>query len=534
MKRLVALYEAIDTTNSTKNKVTALAEYFRSAPPRDAIWTLYYFLGRKQKRLVKRKIIQSAIQELSGLPEWLFEESYTAVGDLAETIALLTETIGTKSLSDIPLHQWIEERLPRLAKASDEAQKTILKDWWRELSTEEVFILNKLMTGGFRSGVSARLVVRGLVEAFKWDEAVLSEKLIGEWPVTEDWFLSLGSAEREGLSLYPYPFFLASPTDSNPSELGPLTDFAVEWKWDGIRSQIVKREGQVAVWSRGEELITQSFPELLELGKCLADGTVLDGEILAFADDKVRAFADLQKRLQRKKVSEKMVKENPVVFLAFDCLQAAGTDLRDRALSERRAILEEMVRDIASPALQASVLVTSQSWDELAEIRTESRSRGVEGLMLKRWTSVYQMGRKKGDWWKWKVDPMTLDAVMLYAQAGHGKRANLYTDYTFGLWKDGQLVPFAKAYSGLTNEEIVKLDGWIRKNTREKFGPVRSVEAQKVFEIAFEGIQLSPRHKAGIAVRFPRILRERLDKKPDEADSLATAMELLQSSSERL
>ncbi|RYG56274.1 MAG: cisplatin damage response ATP-dependent DNA ligase, partial [Proteobacteria bacterium] len=302
---------------------------------------------------------------------------------------------------------------------------------------------------------------------------------------------------------------------------------AVEWKWDGIRSQIVKREGQVAIWSRGEELISQSFPELIELGKSLADGTVLDGEILAFANDKVRAFADLQKRLQRKKVSDKMVKENPVVFYAFDCLQVHNTDIRDQPLRERRLALDTIVDELKHPSLRSSTLINMDSWEKLLELRGESRSRGVEGLMLKRWSSVYQMGRKKGDWWKWKIDPMTLDAVMLYAQAGHGKRANLYTDYTFGLWKDDKLVPFAKAYSGLSNEEINKLDAWIRKNTLEKFGPVRSVKAHKVFEIAFEGIQLSPRHKAGIAVRFPRILRERLDKKMEEADTLATAMELL-------
>ncbi len=533
MKRLVALFEAIDTTTSTNNKITALADYFRIAPPRDAIWTLYYFLGRKQKRLVKRKVIQTAIQELSGLPDWLFEESYSAVGDLAETIALLTETLAGKAFVELPLHQWIEERLPLLTKVKDDEQKIILQNWWRELPTTDVFILNKLLTGGFRSGVSARLVVRGLAQAFQWDEAIISEKLIGEWPVTEAWFLGLGSAEREGLSLYPYPFCLASPTDADPAELGSISDFAVEWKWDGIRAQIVKRHNQLAIWSRGEELVTQSFPELLALGEYLGDGTVLDGEILPFADEKVRAFADLQKRLQRKKVSEKMVREHPVVFLAFDCLEVGGIDQRDQPLSKRRQELDAIVGALNLPTLQSSGLIDRHSWEELAAIRMESRIRGVEGLMLKRWSSLYQMGRRKGDWWKWKIDPMTLDAVMLYAQAGHGKRANLYTDYTFGLWKEGQLVPFAKAYSGLTHDEIVKLDGWIRKNTKERFGPVRSVEAQKVFEIAFEGIQVSPRHKAGIAVRFPRILRERSDKKPEDADSLGTAMELLNAPPEK-
>lgn len=528
MKRLVKLFQDIDTTTSTKTKVSAFANYFREAPPRDAVWTLYYFLGRKQKRLIKRATIQSAVQEISGLSPWLFDECYTVVGDLAETIALLTETITQgKSPSDLPLHQWIEERLPRLSRGTEEEQKSILKEWWRELSRDEVFLLNKLMTGSFRSGASARLVIRGLVEAFSWDEAILSEKLIGDWPVTEAWFRSLGVAEREGLSLYPYPFFLASPTDTEAEALGSPEDFAIEWKWDGIRAQIVVRQGQVAIWSRGEELISQSFPELLAMARGLPNGTVLDGEILAFAEDQLRPFADLQKRLQRKKVSDKMVKSNPVVFTAFDCLQHNERDLRGEALSVRRQILNSVVADHNHPALIASLLVEAKTWPELYALRSESRERRVEGLMLKRWSSVYQMGRKKGDWWKWKIDPMTLDAVMLYAQAGHGRRANLYTDYTFGLWKDGVLVPFAKAYSGLTNEEILKLDAWIRKNTLEKYGPVRSVTHAKVFEIAFEGIQISTRHKAGIAVRFPRILRERLDKKIEDADTLENALELL-------
>ncbi len=533
MRRLVDLFQAIDTTTSTKGKVAALADYFRAAPPRDAIWTLYYFLGRRQKRLVKRSVIQEAVQELSGLPVWLFDECYTVVGDLAETIALLTESGRPKQLSDVPLHVWVEERLAALGRLPDEEQKRLLQSWWQELTTAEVFVVNKLITGAFRSGVSQRLVIRGLSEAFGWDEAVLSERLIGDWPVTEEWFASLGNAEREGFHLYPYPFFLASSTDDEPESLGALDDFAVEWKWDGIRSQIVKREGQIAIWSRGEELISGSFPDLIEMAKHLPDGTVLDGEILAFAGETVRPFADLQKRLQRKKVSERMQKDIPVAFLAFDCLQWGGVDLRDKSLRERRDRLEDLALTLHHPKLKVSPLVDAGDWPSLARQREGSRERLVEGLMLKRWSSVYQIGRKKGDWWKWKVDPMTLDAVLLYAQAGHGKRANLYTDYTFGLWKGDTLVPFAKAYSGLSNEEIGKLDAWIRRNTIERFGPVRSVKAERVFEIAFEGIQLSPRHKAGIAVRFPRILRERTDKQPIDADSVATAMELMHVADDR-
>ncbi len=383
------------------------------------------------------------------------------------------------------------------------------------------------MTGSFRAGVSSRLVTRALAEAFHWEEATLSERLIGDWPVTKEWFLSLGDVQEKGTSLKPYPFFLASPIDDEVSELGEISDFAIEWKWDGIRAQIVKRAGQVAIWSRGEELISQSFPELMAMASELDDGTIIDGEILAFADGKPRPFAELQKRLQRKKVSEKMTKSNPVVFFAFDCLEFQGEDFRKSSLRKRRDQLETLVSSKNLSALYASPLVSSVTWDELYSQRGESRERLVEGLMLKRWDSHYQIGRKKGDWWKWKVDPMTLDAVLLYAQAGHGRRANLFTDYTFALWKEGTLVPFAKAYSGLSNEEIVALDAWIRKNTKERFGPVRSVTAERVFEIAFEGIQLSPRHKAGIAVRFPRILRERSDKRIEDADTLETAMELL-------
>lgn len=526
MKRLVALYQDIDNTTSTKEKTGHLAAYFRAAPPRDAVWTLYYFMGRKQKRLLKRSILQEAIQDVSGLPTWLFDECYSVVGDLAETISLLSND-KTKIAEDIPLHIWIEERIPALVAMAPEAQKETLKNWWRELSSSSIFLLVKLITGGFRSGVSERIVIRALSEAFEIPEARLAERLIGDWPATVSFFESLASDEDPGESLLPYPFFLASPTDEMPDGLGDSREFACEWKWDGIRAQIVRRSGQTAIWSRGEELISASFPELLEMAERLPDGTVIDGEILLFSGDQVRPFGDLQKRLQRKKIGEKMLKDFPASFLAFDCLQWASTDLRERPLSERRVRLESLHASLQNPTLRISTLLSGENWDELRQQREESRERAVEGLMLKRWSSPYQSGRKKGDWWKWKVEPMTLDAVLLYAQPGHGKRATLYTDYTFGIWRDKQLVPFAKAYSGLSNDEIVELDGWIRKNTLERFGPVRSVKAERVFEIAFEGIGESTRHKSGLAVRFPRILRERRDKTIAEADSLESAKELM-------
>lgn len=526
MKRTVALYQAIDDTTSTKEKTAHLVEYFRSAPAADAVWTLYYFMGKKQKRLVKRSILQDAILEASGLPIWLFDECYSVVGDLAETIALLWDDKGAIA-EDQPLHIWVEERLPALAAMTPEEQKELLKAWWRELSTPSIFLLIKLMTGGFRSGVSERIVVRALSEALDVPEARLSERLIGEWPVTAAFFESLAGEYDASESLLPYPFFLASPADEIPDSLGDCKEFACEWKWDGIRAQIVRRSAQTAIWSRGEELISGSFPELLRMAEQLPDGTVIDGEILVFSGDEIRPFADLQKRLQRKKVGDKMLKEFPALFLAFDCLQWESVDLRARPLSERRVQLENLHSRMLHPNLRLSPLLASETWDELRAQRAKARERAVEGLMLKRWSSPYQSGRKRGDWWKWKVEPMTLDAVLLYAQPGHGKRATLYTDYTFGIWRDKQLVPFAKAYSGLSNDEIVELDGWIRKNTLERFGPVRSVKAQRVFEIAFEGIGESTRHKSGLAVRFPRILRERRDKTIEEADSLESAKELM-------
>lgn len=437
---------------------------------------------------------------------------------------------------DVPLAVWVEQRLLPLRGLPPETQRERVVAWWSGLDGREAFLLNKLLTGELRVGVSQTLVERALAEVAGVTPAVVAHRLAGAWEPSEDAFRALLAAEEPGGEgeggggPRPYPFCLASPLDREPAELGKLGDIAgwlLEWKWDGIRAQLVRRGGAVHLWSRGEELITERFPELARMAEArLPDGTVLDGEILAWRDGRPLPFAELQKRIGRKKLTERILAETPAVFLAYDLLEEGGRDLRELPLAERRARLEERVAG-GRPLLQLSPALAAASWEEAAREREGARERGTEGLMLKRLASPYHAGRKRGDWWKWKIDPYQVDAVLVYAQAGHGRRASLMTDYTFAVWSDGELVPFAKAYSGLTDEEIVALDGWIRRHTTQKFGPVRSVEPAQVFEVAFEGISLSPRHRSGVAVRFPRIARWRTDKTPEEADTLERLRALL-------
>ena len=539
MKSFAQLYVALDNSTRTNDKVAALVEYFRQAPPEDACWAVYFLTGNRPRQSVPARKLHEYAAEAAGLPLWLFEESYDSVGDIAETIALILPPPATAS--DIPLHQWIVERLTPLRKLDEAAQKAALLGYWQALDVRQRFVFNKLITGGFRVGVSSLLVIRALAGVSGVDAKVISHRLAGDWQPTPDNFASLISMATASFEISkPYPFFLAHPLaiafESFEAELGPRSDWQAEWKWDGIRGQLVKRNGQVFLWSRGEELVSAQFPELLAAAAPLAD-CVLDGEILPMKDGQVMPFTALQKRLGRKNPGKKILADNPVVFVAYDLLEVAGEDWRQRPLHERRARLHQLVYSIAdNTVLQLSDIVRAPSWVTLATARDESRQRGTEGLMLKRRDSVYGVGRAAGkngnDWWKWKIAPMTVDAVLVYAQRGHGKRASLYTDYTFAIWKqDGdkrELVPFAKAYSGLSNEEINIVDAFIRKNTLEKFGPVRTVRAELVFELGFEGIQRSNRHKSGVAVRFPRMLRMRTDKKVDEADSLDTILHLLE------
>jgi len=512
VRAFAELYTALDQTTKTGEKVEALVHYFRIAPPEDAAWAIHFLIGRRIKRLIEtRNLAEWAIAE-AGIPEWIFGDCYSAVGDLAETVALLLP--APSASTDRPLHYWVEERLLALDRDS-------LVWAWREMDEPQRFVWNKLITGEFRVGVSQNLVVRALAEFTSLTTEVVSHRLMGDWKPDKAFYNQLVSKVTGDTDVSrPYPFFLAYPIEGDPSQLGDPADWIAEWKWDGIRSQMIRRSGQTFVWSRGEELVTERFPEL---DMPLPEGTVIDGEILPWKNGLPLPFAQMQRRIGRKVLGPKILADVPVVLIAYDILEWEGNDIREWPIERRRSQLEAL----ASDRLILSATVAIESWEELAKLRSESRERRVEGFMLKRKGSPYRVGRRKGDWWKWKIEPYSIDCVLIYAQPGNGRRASLLTDYTFGLWDNGELVPFAKAYSGLTNEEIDKVDAWIRRNTIERFGPVRKVKQELVFELAFEGIQESPRHRSGIAVRFPRMARWRLDKKAEEADTIETIRALL-------
>ncbi len=527
MRRLADLYDALDSTTSTNAKVEAMVRYFGVAPPEDAAWALYFLTGRRLKRLLTTKLLVGWTLELTGLPEWLFAETYASVGDLAEVIALLLDQHERpENPEELPLSRWLEERLLPLRSLEPAEQRERVVTWWKTLPRRELFLLNKMLTGELRVGVSDTLVVRAVAQLADLPPATVSHRMMGTWMPTRDFFEKLVSPEVSDSDVSrPYPFYLASPLEQPAEALGERGDWLIEWKWDGIRGQLIRRQGGVYLWSRGEELITERFPEIAQAAASLPDGTVLDGEVLAYEDGQPLPFARLQRRIGRQKLTPKVLAEAPAAFIVYDLLEDRGEDIRARPLRERRARLEALLKD--KPRFPISPEVMAPTWEELAKVRDESRARNVEGFMLKRLESPYQHGRKRGDWWKWKIDPFTVDAVLLYAQAGHGRRASLYTDYTFAVWNGPELLPVAKAYSGLTDEEIAKLDRWIRAHTREKFGPVRSVEPEHVFELHFEGIAPSPRHKSGVALRFPRIARWRSDKKPQDADTLDRLKELI-------
>ena len=525
MQRFAECYRRLDETTKTNRKIAAMRDYFAHAAPADAAWAVYFLCGQKPKRLILVRNLAHWATELAEIPEWMFLECYEAVGDLAETIALLLPP-PTNS-SHRPLHEWMEEVLLPLARLPEPEQRSALRQAWSTLTPEERLVFNKLVTGAFRVGVSQGLVVRALAEVAGLSPAVIAHRLMGAWQPTAEFFRDLlapdtGAADRSR----PYPFCLAHPLQIDPQELGPVENWSAEWKWDGIRAQLIRRGGETHLWSRVEEPMLERFPEIAGAATALPDGTVLDGEILAWRDD-VLPFGELQKRIGRKFVGKKLLADVPVRLVVFDILEENGIDLRRQPLRARRARLDALLSTAPAGVLTPSQIITAQSWEDLAQLRATSRSRQVEGLMLKRLDSPYEVGRVTGSWWKWKIEPYSCDAVLIYAQRGSGRRASLYTDYTFAAWDNGQLVPFAKAYSGLSDEEIREVDRFVRQNTVEKFGPVRSVKPELVFELAFEGIQLSTRHKSGIAVRFPRIARWRRDKRPEDVDSLETVKGLL-------
>lgn len=539
MKAFTDVFNKMDQTTSSNAKVAALRQYFEQTPAEDAVWALYFLTGGKVSRVAPTRDLRSWMAKATGLPIWLVEDCYDRVGDLAETLALLMPDPERSTQEDFSLSQLVLEKLQPL-REMEEIQKEIeLISIWQHLRYSERFVWNKLITGGFRVGVARKLVVRALSQAFEIPEAELAHRMTGSWDPTPEEFQRItapvGSSESEVTR--PYPFYLAYPLEKDPDELGSCEDWSAEWKWDGIRAQLIRRQGQTLIWSRGEDLVTDTFPEIAQAAEFLPDGVVLDGEILAWKEGAPLEFGELQRRLGRKKVSAKMQVTVPVIFLAYDLLEWNGMDHRGQAFDQRRTDLEKtiqvwklnqgLVLDDASERIRISPLVDFQDWEELVQTREESRERRVEGLMLKRRDSVYEVGRKKGAWWKWKVEPFTVDAVLIYAQRGHGRRSGLFTDYTFAVWNDGELAPIAKAYSGLKDEEIKEVDQLIRKTTKERFGPVHSVEPSMVFEIAFEGIRSSTRHKAGLALRFPRMKRWRTDKKIEEANSLRDLHDLL-------
>ncbi len=523
MTEFADLYAAIDATTKTNEKVAAMTAYFKQASPADAVWAMYFLSGRRPKRAINTVKLQSWAAEDAGIPAWLFTECYDAVGDLAETITLILGADAKIDGAETTLSDWVTDVILPLGGKSEPEQREVITHAWHQLPALPRFLFNKLITGAFRVGVSQDLVQRALAQATGIPAPTLAHRMMGEWHPTAQFYTQLISPDSDqALSSRPYPFALAHPLEGAIEALGNPDDWQIEWKWDGIRAQVIRRRGETFVWSRGEELITDLFPEIRQIGDNLPDGTVLDGEILAWRNGQPLPFADLQKRIGRKTVGKKLLADVPVTLVAFDLLELAGEDIRELPLAQRRQKLEAIDADFVLAPLHVG------TWQELSEIRLGAREAGTEGFMLKRLNAAYGTGRKRGVWWKWKTEPMTVDAVLVYAQRGSGRRASLYSDYTFAIWDEtGNLVPFAKAYSGLDDDEMRRVDAFVRQHTLEKFGPVRTVTPQLVMELAFEGIQLSKRHKSGIAVRFPRISRWRHDKSPEQADTLINVKRLI-------
>ena len=532
MQRFANLFTTLFNSTKTNDKRDLLLEYLRGADDGDKLWLVALFTGRRPRRLVNSTLMKLWCMEETGIPQWLFDESYHTVGDLSESIALLLDNAKAKDrgekIKDPSLSEVMAE-LQVLQSAGDAEKRAFITQEWRELTQESCIVFNKLMMGGFRIGVSEALVVQALAAYLEMDPQAVAHLLSGNWDPFNITFAALVHSDEQVTDLSkPYPFYLAYSLEGGAAGLGEPADWQVEWKWDGIRGQLIRRGGNLYLWSRGEELITDKFPEIQSLQELLPDGIALDGEILAYRDGLPISFQYLQTRITRKTVSKKQLAEAPTVFMAYDLLEYKGDDIRHLPQSERRTLLEGIVHAARSPHLILSPILQFSSWDELPAHLEEARERACEGFMIKRKGAHYQAGRRRGDWWKWKVDPLSVDAVLIYAQKGSGKRSGLYTDYTFAI-RDGEgFVPFAKAYSGLTDKEIAQVDRWVKANSIEQFGPVKTVRPELVFEIGFEGISASSRHKSGVAVRFPRMLKWRTDKSVDEIDTIETLKEMLE------
>ena len=526
MRHFAELINALESTNKTNAKIDAIIDYLERAPDDDKLWFIALFTGKRPKRNVNTNYMKEWALEITKLPFWLFQESYSSVGDLGETLSLIlpppTEKIE-KSLSE-----WMNE-IVGLKNKSDAEKKEFVLNSWNGLDYTERLIFNKLLGGSFRIGVSDKTLINALTKFSGQEASTLMHSLMGKWQPDEVSFKELISAENINPdNSKPYPFCLAYALEKDLEELGTPDEWLIEYKWDGIRGQIIRRNDEVFIWSRGEELVTEQFPEIKEVVQNMKGNFVIDGEILAVKDDKVLNFNELQKRLNRKTLTKKMLSEIPIQVFAYDLLELEGTDLREKPISARRAMLEELLLNENPENIKISQIIDFENWEDLNQIRENSREINSEGLMLKQKNSHYHSGRKKGDWWKWKINPLTIDAVLIYAQKGSGRRSAYYTDYTFAVKNEDKLVTIAKAYSGLTDKEIMEVSKFVNKNAIEKFGPVRTVKPELVFEIAFEGIGFSNRHKSGVALRFPRILRWRKDKTVDEIDNIEEIKKLIQ------
>lgn len=531
MKAFAALIQQLGTGTGVNDRKAALEAYFRTASDADKMWVLALFTGRRPKRLVRSTLLHEWCMELSGIPAWLFQECYHTVGDLAETISLLLPEPVTNG-ADQPLSAYMEQLL-QLQSATEAVKKAFVITSWQQLGRDERFAFNKLLTGGFRIGVSQQLITQALAQTLQLEPSLVAHRISGRWePATTSFDALLLNGDTGADPARPYPFYLAYALDTPPAQLGHPSEWQAEWKWDGIRGQLIKRNNELFVWSRGEELITEKFPEYLPLLQALPNGVAIDGEIISMqhhsSELRPLPFSALQTRIGRKTITKKQLQVAPAAFIAYDLLEWQGNDIRQYPLLERRGLLEELIAAAAHPALRCSPLIKFADWSALTEQRLQARENGSEGLMLKRRNAPYQAGRKRGDWWKWKLEPLVIDGVLIYAQKGHGRRSNLFTDYTFAVRKGELLVAFAKAYSGLTDAEFAEVDTFVKRNAIEKFGPVRTVKPELVFEIAFEGIAASSRHKSGVALRFPRMNRWRKDKSVADANTLEDLQQLLQ------
>jgi DNA ligase-1 len=528
MENFARFIHELEISNKTNDKVDAIVKYLNVAPEEDKIWLIALFTGKRPKRGINTKLLREWAVEIANIPDWLFSECYHSVGDLGETISLILPKPTHKISKNIST--WIKE-LTAITKETDEVKKEYVLHAWSGLDVPERLIFNKLIGGGFRVGVSHKLLVNAMAKSTGIEANKLMHSLMGKWnPKEINYQQLIAAVDMETNISQPYPFCLAYPLEQELETIGDSKEWQAEWKWDGIRGQIIKRKDELFIWSRGEELITNQFPELEKLIEILPNGCVIDGEILAVENRQVLSFNSLQKRLNRKTVSKKQLEDTPIGFYCYDLIEYNYEDFREKPLSERRAALTALIESLPDTGtILLSPIIEHDNWEELIQTRDKARDNNSEGLMLKKLSSHYHTGRKRGDWWKWKIEPFTIDAVMIYAQKGAGRRSNFYTDYTFAVRDGDKLVSIAKAYSGLTDKEIREVDNFVKRNAIEKFGPVRTVKPELVFEIAFEGIAESGRHKAGIALRFPRIKRWRKDKKADEINTIADLRSLLES-----